>query len=361
MWEPLWEPRPRGQRGLRLCATGVISLLVAVALLVFGIVAPQRMRAAADDFVANYARLDKPRAAGMAAFNDSVNGNLRRQQIDVYLFNVTNPEAVLQGAAPVVVEVGPISFLQRVYHDDITWESSDDVIRYRTRHELTLLEEGEAALRHHWGRRELGSGGGDAQGGSNGVDKEGSTGQRDSTAASGSGCYDPVTEARRRQQREQRPAQQLGGGRSPYHSSQDDFLSSPLRMADGLSSDPASSSPSSTPFPDGFPSADDDAQEALCRSIEPPAVPIRLTDSIVSVYTPPFVLAGMVKNRTLFGGSAQARELLRRVGGTAGGGDGGPTPAGEGKMVGAGAGGRVGAVQASAGTRVIPAWGVWML
>ena len=71
-------------------------------------------------------------------------------------------------------------------------------------------------------------------------------------------------------------------------------------------------------------------------------MPIRLTDSIVSVYTPPFVLAGMVKNRTLFGGSAQARELLRRVGGTAGGGDGGPTPAGEGKMDGGGGGGKGG-------------------
>lgn len=129
----------------------------------------------AADYASAYSRVDSAAAAGYAAFVDSRDSPLTLQ-VDVYLWNLTNPEAVLAGdAAPALQQVrppsgsaiarravarppprrwrqrprvsrapppqvGPFSFEERVVRTDIEWEAPGaDVVRYRTLHALSPL------------------------------------------------------------------------------------------------------------------------------------------------------------------------------------------------------------------------------
>jgi hypothetical protein len=56
--------------------------------------------------------------------------------LDVYVFNVTNADAVLTGAAPSLQLVGPVSFAERHAVTHVAWELGGDIIRYTPALEL---------------------------------------------------------------------------------------------------------------------------------------------------------------------------------------------------------------------------------
>jgi hypothetical protein len=93
-----------GGTGLRQTLAGAGLLLASILCAVFGVLASQRLRNGADSFVAGYSRIDSPLAPGFAAWQDSRNSPTALD-LDVYLWNLTNAAAFLDGAAPELQQV----------------------------------------------------------------------------------------------------------------------------------------------------------------------------------------------------------------------------------------------------------------
>ena len=51
---------------------------------------------------------------------------------DLYYFDIQNPAEVLQGAKPVVTEVGPYAFREYFNKFDISWSDAGDTVTYNT-------------------------------------------------------------------------------------------------------------------------------------------------------------------------------------------------------------------------------------
>lgn len=50
----------------------------------------------------------------------------------MYFFDLQNPDAVMDGAKPVVVETGPYAYKEYYYKFDISWSDSGDTVTYNT-------------------------------------------------------------------------------------------------------------------------------------------------------------------------------------------------------------------------------------
>ena len=52
--------------------------------------------------------------------------------VEFFMFNVTNPQAVLKGDAPILDEIGPFTYRVVTDHFNVSWSDNGEVIEYET-------------------------------------------------------------------------------------------------------------------------------------------------------------------------------------------------------------------------------------
>lgn len=120
-----YAPRTRTRRVL--C---VVFILLGLGLsLVVVFVVPGLIHSMIDRQLTDYAVLKSASAGGYKQFVDrSYTGD---DFLYVHAFNITNPHDVLQGAKPIVDEIGPFVYRNHQLRFDLEWNRSEDTLSYR--------------------------------------------------------------------------------------------------------------------------------------------------------------------------------------------------------------------------------------
>lgn len=120
-----------------------LSLVMVVAL-------PLLIQQQLDAGVRGDVVIDSARADGFEQFR--FRGKDGKEQLEVFLFNVTNPSEVLEGGKPRVEELGPFVYDMFQTREDFEWDAAADTLAYRE-HTYYVLNRAET-LRKTGGRFE---------------------------------------------------------------------------------------------------------------------------------------------------------------------------------------------------------------
>jgi len=85
--------------------------------------------------------LDSTKAGNYRDWQDSSNPKAQTAYFNIYFFNVTNPAAVLKGAKPDLVELGPYSYREYEVRYKVNWTDNNDIMSYKTWHYFVFNEE----------------------------------------------------------------------------------------------------------------------------------------------------------------------------------------------------------------------------
>ena len=108
-----------------------ISLFTAIAGVLFATVAHDELLSYVQSQLNNQFILSSPSSGIYPAFQDSMNPNAGQVHSNYWFYNVTNPEEVMQGAKPIVQEIGPLRYLYYNTKYNITWEEDGEVVSYK--------------------------------------------------------------------------------------------------------------------------------------------------------------------------------------------------------------------------------------
>ena len=142
------EPTKRGACCNRSCCsiwTEIILTLVGIGLVIQIFFVPNAVEKVfkeglEDNFVITSKNRDK---------NDSVwknwvsndHKNSPNQYFSFYLYNITNPAEVLDGAYPNLTELGPFVFKRKQYRKNIVFMEDDTIVSYRYEYDYEYLPE----------------------------------------------------------------------------------------------------------------------------------------------------------------------------------------------------------------------------
>mmetsp|Transcript_9558 Transcript_9558/g.17942 ORF Transcript_9558/g.17942 Transcript_9558/m.17942 type:complete len:704 (-) Transcript_9558:163-2274(-) len=103
-------------------------------LLLVGIITPMIMDVLIKDGIHDSAVIDSTSASSYDVWQSNFFGSGDKTQIDydIYMFDTQNPNEVLSGAKPVVVEKGPYAFKKYFNKFDISWSDGGDTVTYNT-------------------------------------------------------------------------------------------------------------------------------------------------------------------------------------------------------------------------------------
>lgn len=102
--------------------------------LMFAVIVPIVLNSIIDSSINSEVVIDGTNAANYEAWQTNINGPGADVQIgyDLYFFDVQNADEILEGAKPVVVEVGPYAFNEFYYKFNIEWSDGGDTVTYNT-------------------------------------------------------------------------------------------------------------------------------------------------------------------------------------------------------------------------------------
>eukprot|EP01038_Epipyxis_sp_PR26KG_P004648 gene4648-6532_t len=109
---------------------GLFSLMISA--LIAAIILPLVIYAYVDSAIYSEVVIDSPNAAEYSAWQSNVGSEDMHVTYDLYMFDVQNPNEILQGAKPVVVEKGPYAFDEYFNKFDIVWTDDGDTVTYNT-------------------------------------------------------------------------------------------------------------------------------------------------------------------------------------------------------------------------------------
>lgn len=116
-------------RRYELCS--YVSLLVTVAGILLATVAHDELVSYIEEQLENQFLITSPSSGTYPSFQDSTNPNAGQVYSNYWFYNITNPDAVLQGAAPEVVEIGPVRYLYYNTKYNISWENDGEIVSYK--------------------------------------------------------------------------------------------------------------------------------------------------------------------------------------------------------------------------------------
>jgi hypothetical protein len=122
-----------------LCA--LISLMISCLLL--GVLIPVILNALVDRMIDQQVVISSTDAPNYEAWQTNVEGAGTDVKIgyDFYFFDVQNPKEILQGAKPIVTEVGPYAYNEFYVKFDISWSDGGNVVTYNTQRYYIFDEE----------------------------------------------------------------------------------------------------------------------------------------------------------------------------------------------------------------------------
>eukprot|EP00898_Chlorokybus_atmophyticus_P003052 jgi/Chlat1/3748/Chrsp259S03895 len=126
------------QRRLVLLGFGALGLAGALFLVFFSVV--PYWYACLDDAVDDSRSLASNHAGGIEAFKNPPDV----KSFEVYFFNITNVDAILEGAQPVVEEVGPYVYTRQVRRFNLSWSDGSRILSYFTEDRFEVAEGGSS-------------------------------------------------------------------------------------------------------------------------------------------------------------------------------------------------------------------------
>jgi len=105
---------------------------VMVLSLFLAIIVPMIVYSFVDNQINSQVVVDSPNAPSYDTWQTNANNDDVTINYDLYYFDLQNEDAVLQGAQPIVTEVGPYAFREYYNKFDISWTDDGDTVTYNT-------------------------------------------------------------------------------------------------------------------------------------------------------------------------------------------------------------------------------------
>lgn len=119
----------------------LVALMVSCLLL--GVIVPVILNGIVNVLIDQQVVVDSTSAPNYEAWQTNAQGPGTDVQIgyDIYFFDVQNPKEILQGAKPIVTEVGPYAYNEFYVKFDISWSDGGNVVTYNTQRYYIFDEE----------------------------------------------------------------------------------------------------------------------------------------------------------------------------------------------------------------------------